>query len=353
MRDDSILSDESRAEILSSFEGHLRAQGSLILGGVGAHKQILNQARLVLDEVVDICRGTVENIEASSMSLSIKVDAGQAIEGVHPAELLRAASVLFQTALPRVLRAFSTRGRPDAEAEAALVLHRVIMSRIASGVVSHTRFKYQAIRDSHRAELAQVARDLHDRTAHAIGVAIQNLELHEVHAGRDEERAMEKLQRAKEAMRQALDSVRHLSAELHTTVRPDELEQALTDYLAANAECNILTSITVTGDTMILPRDVCGELYVTLREAIRNALMHSGTTRLDVTVGISESQLLARVSDTGRGFSVAEVTKTGKGIGLSSMRERVRLLGGTLRLSSQLGHGTTVEISIPLGWILL
>lgn len=50
----------------------------------------------------------------------------------------------------------------------------------------------------------------------------------------------------------------------------------------------------------MLPRDVCEEVYITLREAIRNALVHSGTTLLDVTIGISESELLARVSDSGR-----------------------------------------------------
>ncbi|MGH3754716.1 MAG: sensor histidine kinase, partial [Pseudonocardiaceae bacterium] len=150
----------------------------------------------------------------------------------------------------------------------------------------------KTIRDSHRAELALLARDLHDHAAHAIGVAIQNLELHEVHADRDAAQAQEKLHRALDAMRQALDRVRHFSVELRTTVRPDELERALTEYLAANAERNFRTSVKVTGDTVMLPGQVCEEVYVTLREAIRNALVHSGTTQLDVTVGISESQLL-------------------------------------------------------------
>jgi two-component system, NarL family, sensor kinase len=80
--------------------------------------------------------------------------------------------------------------------------------------------------------------------------------------------------------------------------------------------------------------------------------VHSGTTRLDVTVGISASHLHARVSDTGRGFSVEDATNAGEGLGLSSMRERVQLLGGQLQLSSLVGHGTTVEISVPLGRVL-
>lgn len=352
MTGDPILSDELREEIVSSFEDHLRAQGSPILDGVDAHKQMLDRVRSVLDEVFDSYRGTGENGDLNVMSLSLEMGAGQVTEGVHPAELLHAASALFETALPFVLRAFSTVGRPDAECGAVLLLHRLAMGRIARSAVSPTGFMIKAIRDSHRAELARLARDLHDRTAHTIGVAIQNLELHGMHADRDVARAQEKLHRAQDAMRQALDSVRYFSVELRTTVRPDELKHALTEYLAANAENSVLFSVKVTGDTARLPREVCEEVYVTLREAIRNALVHSGTTRLDVTVGISKSELLAQVSDTGRGFSVEEATKVGEGLGLSSMRERVQLLGGALRLSSLPGRGTTVEISIPLDRVL-
>ena len=350
MKSDPILSHELREKIVSSFEHHLRAQGSSILDSVDAREQMLDQVRSILDEVVDSYGGAPENIGLGVMSLSVEIGASRAIEGVHPAESLHAASVLFETALPFVRRVFSAVGRPDAEA--ALVLHRLVMSRIASSAVSYTGFMLKTIRDSHRAELALLARDLHDHAAHAIGVAIQNLELHEVHASRDVVQAQEKLHRARKAMRQALDSVRHFSVELRTTVRPDELEQAITEYLAANADRNFRTSVKVTGDTAMLPRQVCEEVYVTLREAIRNALVHSGTTQLNVTVGISESQLLARVSDTGQGFSVEEATRNSEGIGLSSMRERMQLLDGALRVSSLRGHGTTVEISIPLRGVL-
>lgn len=347
------LPDELREQIISSFERHLRTWNCPILDSVDAHEQVLDQVRSILDEVIDGYRGATEDVDLSAVSLSVETGASQAIEGMHPAESLRAASVLFETALPFVFRAFSAAGRPDAEAGAALMLHRVILNRIVSIAVSYTGFMLKAIRDAHRAELARLARDLHDRAAHAIGVGIQNLELHEVHASRDVALATEKLHRAREAMQQALDSVRHFSTELRTTMRPKELEQALTEYLAANAEGSVITNVKVTGDIEMLPREVCEEVYLTLREAIRNALVHSGATRLDVTVGISESQLNAQVSDTGRGFSVEDVTKAGNSIGLFSMRERVQLLGGTLRLSSLQGHGTAVEISIPLGKALL
>jgi signal transduction histidine kinase len=349
MTDDPVLSVELREEIVSSFEHRLRARGSPILDSAHAHEQLLDQARSILDEVVDDYRAATESIDSRPRSLRVD-SVSQAIEAMQPMDSLQAASVLFETALPIMQRAFSEGGRPDTEV--ALMLHRVVMRWVTSYTTSHTVFVLKTIRDSHRAELARLARDLHDRAAHAIGVAIQNLELHEVHSSRDAARAQEKLHRAREAMLQALDSVRHFSAELRTTVRPGELAQALTDYLASNADGNVLISLTVTGDTAMLPQEVREEVYFTLREAIRNALVHSDTTRLDVTVGIRESHLHARVSDTGRGFSVEEATNAGAGLGLSSMRERVQLLGGQLRLSSLLGHGTTVEVSVPLGGVL-
>lgn len=343
--DDYILPGELREQIVSSFERHLRAQGSTILDTSDVREQVVDQIRRVLEEVVDSYRGAAEDVDCPVMSLSVEIGVGEAIEG-----MLLAASALFETALPLLQRAFVAVGWSDVDV--ALVLHRVIMSRIASCAVSHARLRLKTIRDSHRAQQARLARNLHDRAAHAIGVAIQNLELHEVYASRDPARAQEKLHRAQQAMKQALDSVRHYAAELRTTVRPDRLQKILTEYLTANAESHVVTSVSITGDLALLPEDLCEEIYVTLREAMRNALVHSGTTRLDVSVGISTSHLLARVSDTGRGFSVEKTKQAGQGLGLSSMQERMQLLGGTLRLSSLLGHGTTVEISIPLSKVL-
>jgi hypothetical protein len=131
-----------REEIVSSFEHHLRAQGSPILDSVDAHEQMLDQVQSILDEVVDSYQGVTENIDLSAMSLSVEIGASQAIAGVRPAESLHAASVLFETALPFMSRAFSAIKRPNAEA--ALTLHLVIMSRIASSAVSYTAFMSRA-----------------------------------------------------------------------------------------------------------------------------------------------------------------------------------------------------------------
>lgn len=343
---DPVLPVEWREQIVSSFERRLHELGSPIVDKGDSRDQMLAQARSILDEVAGLRDGVSENSDA--ISLSLDIGASRAASGVHPVESLRAAAVLFDIAFPFVFKAFGAAGSPDAASSAALSLHRVIMSRIASSSVSYVGFLLNKLHDSHRAERARLSRDLHDRAAHAVRVALQNLELYEVYADRDVARAQDRLRRARDAVRQAMDIIQRFSLELRTTLRPDGLENAITDYLAANASNEVVTNVKVDGDTATVPVEICEEVYIVLREAMRNALAHSGATRIDVTVEIGEFALAARVCDTGRGFAVDEVARSNDGIGLSSMRERMQLLGGTFGLSSRPGEGTTATITVPL-----
>jgi signal transduction histidine kinase len=343
--DDPILPGEIRKKIVSDFERCLRAQGTTAFDSSAVHRLMLDQRRTLSDDVVDGCQVVAEDTGLGAGALRAEIGDHRGTVGTHLATTLCLACVLFEAALSLMLRVFSALARSDA----VLLIHRAIMRRIGSYTAPYAGFIPWTIRASHRAERARLARELHDRTAHSIGVGIQNLELYEVHSSGDTVQAQEKLDRAREAMGQALESVRDFIGELRRTVRPDELEHALTEYLVTNADSGVLTNVEVVGDPSMLPPDVCEELYFTLREAIRNALVHSGADRLDVTLAIGESELHARVSDTGRGFSAEKAKEAGAGIGLSTMQERVQLLGGTLRLSSALGHGATVDISIPLG----
>ncbi|MGH4016403.1 MAG: hypothetical protein ACRDSL_21240 [Pseudonocardiaceae bacterium] len=97
MTGDPALPAELRAEIISSFERRLQALRSPILDSPDTRTQLLDQARSILDEVVDSYREITESINLNALSLSIEIGTSRAIEGVHPAESLRAAAVLFET----------------------------------------------------------------------------------------------------------------------------------------------------------------------------------------------------------------------------------------------------------------
>jgi signal transduction histidine kinase len=194
-------------------------------------------------------------------------------------------------------------------------------------------------------ERRQPARERHDTVAHALGVALNSLELHEAYLDQDPSRAARELHTARSAVRGALDHIRALSADLRGPEVHDDLEPALGAYLTEVAPATTSWSVTVTGDDRALAEDVRDELFLILREAARNALIHATVRHLDITVAIGAGTVDATVTDDGRGFDPRGHAETG---GIASMRERAEALGGTMILSSAPGAGTTVQVHVPL-----
>jgi PAS domain S-box-containing protein len=93
--------------------------------------------------------------------------------------------------------------------------------------------------------------------------------------------------------------------------------------------------------------DVSLCLLRVLQEALHNAAKHSHVRRFDVRLACSNNELNLRVTDRGAGFDLESAMKSG-GLGLSSMRERVRLINGTISIDSKLRGGTTIEVRAPL-----
>jgi signal transduction histidine kinase len=81
-----------------------------------------------------------------------------------------------------------------------------------------------------------------------------------------------------------------------------------------------------------------------LTEAISNAARHAGATRLRVALVAKGDSVVMQVGDNGRGFDASRrAASESGGIGLDSMAERAKALGGELRLESAPGRGTLVE----------
>jgi two-component system sensor histidine kinase UhpB len=87
-------------------------------------------------------------------------------------------------------------------------------------------------------------------------------------------------------------------------------------------------------------------VYRVAQEALVNAARHSGASRIEVSLEPCDSSIRLQVSDNGSGFAFDE---EGKGLGLSGMRERALLVGGTLEIDSSPGRGTTVKLEVPAG----
>jgi signal transduction histidine kinase len=88
-------------------------------------------------------------------------------------------------------------------------------------------------------------------------------------------------------------------------------------------------------------------LFRVLQEALQNCVKHSGAKRVEVQLREDSRALYLVVRDSGRGFDV-EGASHGRGLGLTSMRERARLVNGTITIDSKPDGGTVIEVRVPL-----
>lgn len=96
-----------------------------------------------------------------------------------------------------------------------------------------------------------------------------------------------------------------------------------------------------------LPEEIALCMFRVLQEALQNAIKHSRSQRFDVSFSYTEVEICVNIHDSGIGFDPDEAIK-GRGLGLISMRERLKLVGGELSIESQPGHGATVHACAPL-----
>jgi PAS domain S-box-containing protein len=97
----------------------------------------------------------------------------------------------------------------------------------------------------------------------------------------------------------------------------------------------------------VLPFEVGLSLFRVLQEALHNAIKHSGVGRVEVQLREAAGEIHLVVRDSGRGFDL-EPALQGKGLGLTSMRERVRLVNGTIAIESKPMGGTSIHVGVPL-----
>jgi PAS domain S-box-containing protein len=95
-----------------------------------------------------------------------------------------------------------------------------------------------------------------------------------------------------------------------------------------------------------LPDNISLTLYRILQEALQNAVKHSGSRHFRVSLVGGTNEIELTVQDSGFGFEPDEAVK-GSGLGLASMKERMKLVDGELSIDSQLQHGTTIRARVP------
>jgi two-component system sensor histidine kinase DesK len=183
------------------------------------------------------------------------------------------------------------------------------------------------------AERERIARDLHDLLGHTLSVIVLKSELASKLAHRDTEAAIREIKDVEAISRQALSEVRAAVTGFRSSV-PTEISRAETALAAAGI------AFVPEVEAMALAPGQESVLALAIREAVTNVVRHAGAHSCRLRLFRSQGDARLVIEDDGRGGLAAE------GSGLSSMRERLAALGGTLERSGE--NGTRLLIQIPL-----
>ena len=205
--------------------------------------------------------------------------------------------------------------------------------------------KLQSAREE---EQKQIARELHDELGGALtGIKYDLLWLGE-HA------VMKRgVKKRYQAIRDMVDSTTKTVQRISSGLRPKILD---TVGLTAAVEWHVReftkrTSIEVKLDPPvnlpILEDAVATGVYRIIQEAMTNVARHSEATRAEVAMRLNDGELLVEVSDNGKGIDQAMIAHP-ESLGILSMQERARMLGGKIAITSTPGKGTCISLSAPV-----
>ena len=202
--------------------------------------------------------------------------------------------------------------------------------------------------DAQEAERTRIARELHDDINQRLAIVAVSLKMLKEDLPASEVKMSRRIEDACERVSDLENDVQALSHRLHSS----KLE-----YLGLEAAANgLCKEFSVREDARIdfrcegiaknVPYEISLCLFRVLQEALHNAVKHSGSREFEVSFKGELNEIQLRVRDSGVGFDLNN-RRNGHGLGLTSMKERLRLVNGHLFIDSKPQHGTTIIARVP------
>ncbi|GAA3632099.1 sensor histidine kinase [Microlunatus ginsengisoli] len=333
-------------EVLADYLSRLDDVDSVLVHSPAATAQLVDQARSILHEVCAGLAARDASPDVPGLALSSQIGVSRATDRVHPIESLVAADRLFRTVLTAGGECGTELGLgPESITELGTILSEVLFRRLGEACAAYASLLLDEVRLANEHERRRIARELHDRVSYGLNAGFRQLELAELAVTEDLAQTQQRLSAANSLISGTIETTRNLAVGLHAGTPTAALGEALTAY-GRSLDSDITTAVEVYGQDSWLVGIVREETYLIVREAMRNAIVHSGAAHLLVRIDIAPRELRAVVEDDGSGFATEQ--PGGDGLGLQSMRERAALISGSVRVQSRPGVGTRVELVVYL-----
>ena len=264
------------------------------------------------------------------------------LNGPYIAGALAGETQLFERTMPdahgtrRYVQAHYVPNLVDGEPSGFFVMINDISARVRAERALQDSVRQVALLE----ERQRIAADLHDFVIQRLfgaGLDLAAVQRGAPDAGTRIDSAAEGIDDAIRELRKAIHSLRELMA---PTQVPASVDKILGN---AGRALGFMPTMTYTGSLEGITPEVVNELLAVLNEALSNVARHAGADRVDVTLACTDDQLLLQVADDGRGLTHVE-----RSSGLTNMRRRAELLGGTFKVGENQPRGTVVEWMVPI-----
>ncbi len=203
-------------------------------------------------------------------------------------------------------------------------------------------------------ERHKIARDLHDSTGQALVVLAATLGQLRYLIPSSNRKARKLVSENQALADQCIREIRTLAYVLHPPMLDESgLEDAIRDYVEGFADrSGIKVKLDFSGDLGRLPRDMELSLFRVVQESLTNVQRHSGSRKARIRIERDPKRITLEVSDEGRKASGNRRNRSREfrsktGVGIPSMDERVKQIGGRMEIKSG-SEGTTVRVTVPV-----
>jgi signal transduction histidine kinase len=232
---------------------------------------------------------------------------------------------------------------------AATVAHIARLERQTATSDAELRRLSGQIRVAQEQERRYLSRELHDQAGQMLTGL--RMELASISHDAGEEEFSERIAHAKGIVEQTLRVVRNIAMMLRPSMLDDLGLASAMGWLVRDIKRSSGIDVIAQVDPAVdsLPDAQCTCVYRVVQEALTNAARHSGARSVELALNMAGEEVEGSVIDNGQGFEASR--KTGgagsAGIGLVGMEERVRELGGRLKVTTSPGHGVRIEFRLP------
>ncbi|MBV9215894.1 MAG: PAS domain S-box protein [Acidobacteria bacterium] len=231
---------------------------------------------------------------------------------------------------------------------------RDMTSKMAAEKALNDREMLQKLVAGQEEERARLARDLHDELGQQL--TVMRLKLQTLKANYLASELYSELEEIEEIAGNIDVGVDHITWELRPLALEDlglvtALEKYIKDWCRhSSVDCELIGSSLK--KTRFKP-EVETNLYRIVQEALNNVAKHARAKHVEVMFERRDDMLVLVIEDDGKGFNTKNRKLMNKGLGLTGMRERAALIGGSLEIESAPKNGTTIFAKVPAAWALL